>query len=143
MKASKPSTTSGVRRRDNFPYEEPPNGPRYFRMKLRFKPDTVVRVLDPALLPGLVQLAMFIQEETGAEEVVVTSVNDGVHKSGSLHYEGRAMDLRCRYFAPPQVQAIVDRFKALYDRDYDLLWEKRGTPLEHLHLELDPGNQNR
>ena len=112
-------------------------------MKLRFKDGTVVKQLDPALLPGLVQLAMFVEDELGVDELWITSVNDGQHKSGSLHYTGRAVDIRCKYFSGDQVERVVTRFKALYDRDYDLLWEGRGTDNEHLHLEFDIGNQRR
>ena len=112
-------------------------------MTLRFKDGTVIKQLDPALLPGLVQLAMFVHEEIGVDELWITSVNDGQHKSGSLHYIGRAVDIRCKYFAGDQVERVIARFKALYDRDYDLLWESQGTMTEHLHLEFDPENQNR
>lgn len=110
---------------------------------LRFKPGTKVHTLDTALFPGLIALCTFMEDRLGVSYITITSVNDGVHKPGSLHYVGRAVDIRCRYYPPEKVREVVADFKAFYDADYDLLWENQGTPNEHLHLEYDPENENR
>ena len=77
----------------------------------------------------------------GIGELVVTSVNDGVHAGGarpSLHPLGRAADLRTQTLAPG------DRAKAAADLahrlgpEFDVLHEGIGTPNEHIHIQWDP-----
>jgi len=109
---------------------------------LRFKEDTIVKQLDTALFPGLIMLCGIMERILDINEIWITSVQDGKHKSQSLHNAGRALDIRCKIYPPEKVQAIVEEFKAFYDAEYDLIWESQGKPWEHLHLEYDPGNQN-
>ena len=110
---------------------------------LRFKAGVVVRQLDTALLPGLIMLCGVMERILDVNEIWITSVQDGTHKSQSLHNAGRAIDIRCKIYPPEKVRAVVDEFKAFYDAEYDLIWESQGKPWEHLHLEFDPGNRNR
>lgn len=110
---------------------------------LRFKEGVVVKQLDTALFPGLLVLSQIMERILEVNEIWITSVQDGKHKSQSLHNAGRAVDIRSKIYPPEKVQQVVDEFKAVYDSEYDLIWESQGRPWEHLHLEYDPGNKNR
>lgn len=112
-------------------------------MKIIFKPGTKVNELDVNLLHGLLNLASIMETELDLSSITVTSVNDGVHKVGSLHYAGKAVDIRSKIYDRLKLGKVVERFKGLYDSDFDLIWESQGKDNEHLHLEYDPGNRNR
>lgn len=109
---------------------------------LRFKTGTRVEQLDTALFPGLLMLCGVMERVLNVNEIWITSVQDGKHKSQSLHNAGRAVDIRSKIYPPEKVQEIVDEFKRFYDAEYDLIWESQGQLWEHLHLEFDPGNKN-
>jgi len=98
-------------------------------------------MLDTQLLEGLVTLVGLLDAATGLGEFTVTSVNDGVHKSGSLHYNGKAVDLRSKTLPAAKVELAVREFKR-NNPGFDLIWESRGLPNEHLHLEFDPQHAN-
>lgn len=80
-------------------------------------------------------VAEAIWKKHGAAELVITSANDGKHKSGSLHYQGCALDFRI-YNLPKRLWATVTRElqEALGDDLYDVVLEK-----DHVHCEFDPG----
>ena len=67
------------------------------------------------------------------QELVVTSCTDGVHKVGSLHYEGLAVDLRSRDLTSAQRQAFLMRLREALGPEFDVILEK-----DHFHLEFDP-----
>ena len=110
---------------------------------LKFKPGTQVDLLDSAIIPGLVAFITLMESALDVNKLIVTSVNDGVHKSGSLHYQGRAIDFRSKIYPRERLEHVVAEFRKLYSADYQLLWEHPGQPNEHLHLEYDVGNKNR
>ena len=112
-------------------------------MIFQFKQGTEVEVLTSGLLLGLLGLAHIMETICGAKVLTITSVNDGVHKTGSLHYSGNAVDIRSKVFKHELVEEAVRVFRASPDGPrYDLLLEASGTPNEHLHLEYDPKHQN-
>ena len=65
--------------------------------------------------------------------LVVTSITDGTHMDGSLHYKGQAVDIRTRDIATPVLNLIVKNIKESLGADYDVVLER-----DHLHLEYDP-----
>lgn len=67
------------------------------------------------------------------QELVVTSARDGLHSPGSLHYYGKAVDLRTRYFGKEQVLEIAREMRDLLGQDYDVVVHST-----HLHIEYDP-----
>ena len=72
------------------------------------------------------------------EGVTITSVVDGVHSKGSLHYVGMAIDLRTRYFnREKQVEIRADLASKLTD-EFDVVLEK-----SHIHVEFDPKVEKR
>lgn len=112
-------------------------------MIFQFKEGTSVEVLTDGLLLGLLGLAHVMQSVLGARVLVVTSVNDGRHKPGSLHYSGNAVDIRSKTWPRERVAECVRLFRASPDGPrYDLLFESPGTPNEHLHLEFDEHHTN-
>lgn len=93
------------------------------------------------LLRVLARTAPLLYEET----VVVTSIHDGRHGRNSLHYRGKAMDVRFLGQRPGGIVArdhVVqkdkayrwqDRLRRILGADFDVVLEK-----DHLHIELDP-----
>lgn len=92
--------------------------------------------------PQMVVAAMVvcsIYEEAGYD-CTITSGNDGVHSTGSLHYRGLALDFRTRNVPEDlrddlqrAVQVALNGEASNFVGDYDVVLEKT-----HLHVEYDP-----
>ena len=62
---------------------------------------------------------------------VMTSVIDGVHAQGSLHYTGAAFDLRSP--ATTAAAAMVEDLRRSLGMDFDVVAES-----DHIHVEFQP-----
>ena len=67
------------------------------------------------------------------KDVVITSGAEGTHRPDSLHYKGRAIDLRTRHLTDAERVEIMDDMKAALGSDFQTLFEG-----DHFHLEYDP-----
>lgn len=101
-------------------------------MGISIKKNAGVRAcgVKPELLLGL-EVAGSFYERQGLEEMVITSLVDGKHKRGSLHYVGYAADLRI--WNIEDTQAFRDALARELGSDFDLVLES-----DHLHLEYQP-----
>jgi hypothetical protein len=72
------------------------------------------------------------------KDVIITSARDGIHSTNSLHYAGRAIDLRSHHLSSSYKQLILIQLKITLGRDWDVLLENPGTSNEHYHLEFQP-----
>ena len=73
-----------------------------------------------------------VYEECGAP-YLITSGREGVHKHGSKHYFGQALDFRTSGLAKDTRIKIYRRLRKMLERDYDIVQEST-----HLHVEYDP-----
>ena len=65
---------------------------------------------------------------------VITSASDGKHGPNSLHYKGKALDLRTKNLRPEQVHPVyVALNEALSPGGFDVVLET-----DHIHVEFDP-----
>ena len=100
---------------------------------MRLKDSSVnVEGLVPELrdkLPALDQ----VYAEFGTE-MVITSGKDGQHGTNSLHYQGKAIDLRFWNV----LQVLVEKLHEELGPDYEVILEK-----DHIHIELDPKHDHR
>ena len=64
-------------------------------------------------------------------EVTVTSGKDGIHSKNSLHYVGRAIDIRTRDMKLPAYTAR--KLKIALGNNFDVILES-----DHIHIEFDP-----
>lgn len=94
--------------------------------------------LHPAVLLAVMAADAIWRDAGCPSGVTVTSAADGVHRPGSLHGEGRAVDLRIKDVAPEARVLLVNRLTVALGADFDVLWESRGDPREHVHVEFDP-----
>ena len=81
-------------------------------------------------------LALIVCEDVYNEvgtDLVVTSIIDGMHSSGSLHYTGSAVDLRIRNLPQGRAEAVRDEIAERLGGDFDVVLEA-----DHLHLEFQP-----
>jgi hypothetical protein len=73
-----------------------------------------------------------VYETITGEEAVVTSTYEGTHKSGSLHYQDKAVDLRLpKKFE--QVDMLVEALRKRLGGDYDVV-----VSTYCIHVEYDP-----
>lgn len=72
-------------------------------------------------------------------ECVITSCNDSKHGDKSLHYFGRAFDVRTKNIPSMALKIeIADLCKANLGPQFDVVLESVGLDNEHLHIEWDP-----
>ena len=65
------------------------------------------------------------------KEIVITSLLDGKHSDKSLHYVGRAFDMRTYIYTPEELKSLVDALRQ-YEEVLDIVVEE-----DHLHIEID------
>jgi hypothetical protein len=80
------------------------------------------------LLAVLIAQSIYTETE---HSLVITSVTDGRHSAGSLHYTGDAIDLRLP--TPSTRDQIVSQLRTALGDSYDVLLEA-----DHIHIEYDP-----
>lgn len=97
------------------------------------KPGVDLSGLSPQI--GLaISLAIPLFQSHNAQ-LVITSVRDGKHMPGSLHYVGLAVDLRIRELPPHEWEPIVDQLRLALSKQYDVILE---TDPPHIHIEYQP-----
>lgn len=102
---------------------------------MEFKEGVSIKGIQPEII-----LALLLTEPIYKQRLLtmwVTSVTDGEHMEGSLHYKGLAADLRTRNTGLAR-SLYNDIKKRLTPLGFDVLLENEGEESEHLHLELDP-----
>ena len=96
---------------------------------MRLKPGVRVLGLKPELLIAImVADSVFLPDE-----LVLTSVTEGRHSSGSAHYTGMAFDARIRDVGESRAKQIARSIGKHLGGDYDVVLEET-----HLHVEFDP-----
>lgn len=66
-------------------------------------------------------------------ECVITSGSDGKHGPNSLHYSGRALDLRTNHLRAESVHPIYMKLKQALGEQFDTVLES-----DHIHIEFQP-----
>lgn len=67
-------------------------------------------------------------------DAVITSGREGTHSATSLHYEGKALDLRTRDLDADEVERYRWELVSKLGADYDIVIESGS----HIHVEYDP-----
>ncbi len=65
--------------------------------------------------------------------MVITSIRDGKHMKGSLHYVGKAFDVRSRDMSASELITFIHLVKQECDSRLDIVKESN-----HIHIEYDP-----
>jgi hypothetical protein len=65
-------------------------------------------------------------------DLVITSGNDEVHMTNSLHYDGKAIDIQTNTMSFSQQLACIYYLRKHLDFCFDILME-----LDHIHIEFD------
>jgi hypothetical protein len=91
-----------------------------------------------AFVNAALELGLLLPVDDEATNLLVSSGTDGVHKSGSMHGAGWAVDFRTKKFTTEQKHALRDKVKERLGQAYDCILEDEGGPNEHLHVERDP-----
>lgn len=78
---------------------------------------------------------LFVLSDEFQKDMIITSVYDGVHKPNSLHYKGKAIDIRTTHLTKEEKEKVLKRLKELLGNDYQVIFE---TSPEHIHIEYDP-----
>ena len=66
-------------------------------------------------------------------DCIITSARDGKHSTNSLHYVGKALDMRTRDLTDAQIQALAGELREWLGPDFDVVVERT-----HIHVEYDP-----
>ena len=91
----------------------------------------------PKALEILIQVVHDCYARLGYD-CVITSLYDGTHMTGSLHYQGRAADFRTRHVAKEHLADLLQEIRNNLGPLFDVVLEK-----DHAHVEFDPKNADR
>jgi len=97
---------------------------------LKIKDGVKIQGLHISMQP-ILKAAGHIWSQLG-QELVVTCGMDGMHSAGSLHYYGRAVDLRTRYFDDSEKNVAQQALQEALGECYDVVLED-----SHMHVEYD------
>ncbi len=97
---------------------------------MKLKPGVKISGISPEMAVAAVVIESVIP---GA---VITSALDGKHSPNSLHYRGRAFDVRAKTIADKP--SILTFLKAALGAEFDVILENEGTENVHFHIEHDP-----
>ena len=104
-------------------------------MVFQIKPGVSIKDVRPETVLGMM-IAGHVLLDHGVP-FVLTSVSDGIHGAGSLHYNGLAFDCRLpsRYVGEMHGidRRIRDELADVLGDEWDVVLEK-----DHLHIEFDP-----
>lgn len=101
-----------------------------------------IKVLSPALGYIFYKLTIFHDEKMSPhpENLVITSINDGVHMQGSKHYTDEAIDLRSKNFEiDEQKVEFALRFQDYLGPKFRVLLENYAGENEHFHVQVRRG----
>ena len=98
---------------------------------LKIKPGVRILGLKPELLLGI----MIVERGYAIHGIkcVITSIVDGKHSRGSIHYAGYACDFRTRNIPAHMVDLVYKKLKEALGADFDFIYEQ-----DHFHLEYQP-----
>ena len=93
-----------------------------------------MKIKPGVILPPIVKALLVVNDilEDHQFEFVITSMLDGKHKPGSLHYEGAAFDFRSRHMTMYMKQLIATEIRDKLGPDFDVIVE-----YTHFHVEVD------
>ncbi len=83
-------------------------------------------------------IACHIYWERCQVRCVITSASDGTHGPNSLHYKGKALDLRTNNIPRHALPALHADLKTALGAQFDVVLED-----DHIHLEHDPKEPER
>jgi hypothetical protein len=103
--------------------------------------DTVsFKDLHPAMVLAVLRIDSIVARSAwGGDGAIITSGNDSVHKEGSKHYEGKALDFRTHNWPASTKQQVFRDVKAALGPTFFVDLEDSGLPNEHLHVQFNEG----
>lgn len=99
---------------------------------MKLKPTVRLNGIRPEMLLAL-QILWTTWQRYNEVDMVITSVSDGRHSRGSLHYVGCAVDIRTRDSLESNLKRTVEEARINLGQDFDVVVEKT-----HLHIEYQP-----
>jgi len=100
-------------------------------LPLMIKPGVRLLGLRPETMLGIT--VVFATYQHFGYQCVLTSVCDGRHSAGSLHYQGAAFDVRIWTVPPDRRQEVAGACREALGADFDVVLES-----DHLHVEYQP-----
>lgn len=118
----------------------PPSTPKLGRFWPRVKDGVDLNDMHPAITDNY-ELIHLIASTAMGIPLTITSGRDGKHGAASLHYVGKAIDIRIRYgqeqnfkqVDPSKVALFCEELRRQLGKDFDVVPER-----DHVHLEYDP-----
>ena len=98
---------------------------------IKLKRGVKLRGLRPEMLVGIM-VAEGVYAKLGYP-LIITSVCDRRHSSGSLHYVGLAVDFRTRHLPSSKKMIVAGNLRQALGTEFDVVHES-----DHLHLEFQP-----
>jgi hypothetical protein len=71
--------------------------------------------------------------KTVDRRAIITSARDGIHSAKSLHYQGRAIDVRSNDLTADQRARLCNELRRALGAGFDVVNEP-----DHIHIEWDP-----
>ena len=73
---------------------------------MKLKPGVKLLGIRPELLVAIMMVDSIYQKH--GQELVITSVVDGIHKKASTHYVGNGFDARTRFFSEAEKGVVAE-----------------------------------